>query len=125
MIAAAVADLASRPGQRWYDDQLELLRHVAAVAEGSGFGPWRQDAVHVLAEAADLLGPVADAVAGAPSAAWWWQSADRVAQRWLGCAHHPVLARGPALMRLVRVAAEGDREPDPGTLPWPAPEGAY
>lgn len=121
LIAAAVASAAVPTSQPWYGDQAELLRHVAAVVGGWAFGG-RQDAEQMLAENAELFGPLAEAVAGAPSAAWWWQPADRQNQRWLGCAHHPELARGDAVAGAVRVAAEAESEGD-DALPWPAPDG--
>lgn len=121
LIAAAVASAATPTSQPWYGDEAELLRHVAAVASGSAFSG-RQDAERMLVENAELLGPAADAVAGAPAAAWWWQPADRQNQRWLSCAHHPELARGDAVADAVRVAADAEPEGD-DALPWPAPEG--
>lgn len=121
MIAAAVAGVALSAGQPWHGDQAELLRQVAAVAEGWAFGG-RHDAGQMLAENAELLRPVAEAVAGAPSAAWWWQPADRETQRWLGCEHHPELARGDAVGRAARLATDAESVGD-DALPWPAPEG--
>lgn len=121
VIAAAVGGAGMPDSQPWYGDQAELLRHVAAVAGGWAFGGG-QDAEQMLAENAELFGPLAEAVAGAPSAAWWWQPADRQNQRWLGCAHHPELARGDAVAGAVRVATDAESEGD-DVLPWPAPEG--
>ena len=120
MIAAAVAGASAPASQPWRGDQAELLRHVAAVAEGWAFSG--QDAGQLLAGNAELLRPVAEAVAGAPSAAWWWHPVDRRNQRWLGCAHHEDLARGDAVARAVRLAADAESEGG-DALPWPPPEG--
>ena len=99
IIGAAVASTLQESAERvWSTDPLTLLASVAQAAEqwepplpGGQAGPLR---------------PLAEAVAGAPAARWWWEPADLRHQRWLGCDHHRGLARGGDVARAVEAAEE-------------------
>jgi hypothetical protein len=100
MIREAVATAVHAPAERsWFTDPLALLASVARVAE-----QWEPA---LPAGQAGLLRPLAEAVASAPAASWWWEPADLRHQRWVGCDHHRTLARGGAVARAVE-AAEDD-----------------
>jgi hypothetical protein len=81
------------------DDPLALLLPVAEVAGEWAFGSGWEDVTEDDATATARLRPLAEAVAAAPGAGWWWQPVQRAHQRWLGCQHHPTLARGEAVTR--------------------------
>jgi hypothetical protein len=100
IIGAAVASAVQAPAERsWFTDPLALLVSVARAAEQ--WEPPLPDGQ------AGLLRPLAEAMASAPAASWWWEPADLRHQRWLGCDHHRALARGGAVARAVE-AAEDD-----------------
>jgi hypothetical protein len=77
-------------------DPLALLLPVAEVAGEWAFGSGWADVTDIA-----RLRPLAEAVAAAPGAGWWWQPVQRARQRWLGCQHHRTLARGAAVTREV------------------------
>jgi hypothetical protein len=97
IIGAAVASAVRAPAeQRWFNDPLALLASVARAAE-QWEPPWPGGQ-------AGLLRPLAEAVASAPAASWWWEPADLRHQRWLGCDHHRTLMRGGDVERAVEAA---------------------
>jgi hypothetical protein len=97
IIGAAVASAVRAPAeQRWFNDPLPLLASVARAAE-QWEPPWPGGQ-------AGLLRPLAEAVAGAPAAGWWWEPADLRHQRWLGCDHDRTLMRGGDVERAVEAA---------------------
>jgi hypothetical protein len=99
IIAAAVASAVQAPAERpWFTDPLTLLASVARAAEH-----WEPPPP---GDQAELLLPLAETVASAPAAAWWWEPADLRYQRWLGCDHHGMLARGGDVARAVGAAEE-------------------
>ena len=85
-------------------DAAALLRPVAAAAGRWAFGSGGPELDAALKAGAESLRPLAELVAAAPAAAWWGEPAAREHQRWLGCVHHPVLARGAAVAEAVRTA---------------------
>jgi hypothetical protein len=95
-------ELAGLGTKNW--DAAELLRPVAAAAARWAFASDGPELDAVLKAGAESMRPLAEVVAAAPAAAWWRQPAAREYQRWLGCAHHPVLARGAAVTEAVRTA---------------------
>ena len=98
IIGAAVASTLEESAERgWFTDPLALLAPVARAAEQWEPLPGGQ---------AGLLRPLAEAVAGAPAASWWWEPADLRHQRWMGCDHHRTLARGGDVARAVEAAEE-------------------
>jgi hypothetical protein len=104
---AGLAEVMQRAGQDpgpWFTDPAALLRLVAAAAEGWGFDSQGQETDRQLRAEAESLRPLAELVAHAPAACWWLEPAAREHQRWLGCAHHPTLARGEAVAEAVRAA---------------------
>jgi hypothetical protein len=92
-------------------DPLALLLPVAEVAGEWAFGSGWEDVTDT-----GGLRPLAEAVAAAPAASWWWQPVQRVQQRWLGCQHQRTLARGEAVTR------EVSAQPRPGEW-WSGPVG--
>ena len=99
IVATAVASAVQAPaGQPWFTDPLALLASVARAAEQSE--PPLPDGQ------AQLLRPLAEAVASAPAASWWWEPTDLRHQRWVGCGHHRTLARGGDVARAVEAAEE-------------------
>jgi hypothetical protein len=104
VVAAAVSrvDLSQVARCR---DRLLLLSVVARVIEGQ-----QLDARDSLAAAADALVPVAQALAAAPAASWWWDAVDRKRQRWVG-AEGTSPPRGAAVAEAVgRMAATEEKE---------------
>jgi len=99
IIGAAVASAVRAPAEQpWFNDPLALLVSVARAAEQwEPSWPGGQ---------AGLLRPLAEAVASAPAASWWWEPADLRHQRWVGCDHHRTLTRGGDVERAVEVAEE-------------------
>jgi hypothetical protein len=99
IIGAAVASaVRASAGQPWFTDPLALLLSVARAAE-----QWEPP---LPGGQAGLLRPLAEAVASAPAASWWWEPTDLRHQRWVGCDHHMTLARGGDVERAVEVAEE-------------------
>jgi hypothetical protein len=99
IIGAAVASTVQAPAERsWFTDPLALLASVARAAE-QWEPPLPDDQV-------ELLRPLAEAVASAPAASWWWEPADLRNQRWVGCDHHRTLARGGDVAGAVEAAEE-------------------
>ena len=99
IIGAAVASaVRASAGQPWFTDPLALLVSVARAAE-----QWEPP---LPGGQTGLLRPLAEAVASAPAASWWWEPADLRHQRWVGCDHHRTLARGDDVERAVEVAEE-------------------
>jgi hypothetical protein len=97
--AAAVASTVQASAERpWFTDPLALLASVARAAEH-----WEPPPP---GDQAELLRPLAETVASAPAASWWWEPADLRYQRWLGCEHHRTLARGGDVARAVEAAEE-------------------
>jgi hypothetical protein len=100
IIEAAVASTVQASAERsWFTDPLSLLASVARAAD-----QWEPP---LPGSQAELLRPLAEAVASAPAASWWWEPADLRHQRWLGCDHHRTLMRGGDVRRAVE-AAEDD-----------------
>jgi hypothetical protein len=100
IIGAAVANAVQAPAEQpWFTDPLAVLAAVARAAEQ--WEPSLPDGQ------AGLLGPLAEAVASAPAASWWWEPAELGHQRWVGCDHHATLTRGGDVAR-AREAAEED-----------------
>jgi hypothetical protein len=100
IIEAAVASTVQASAERsWFTDPLSLLASVARAADR-----WEPP---LPGGQAELLRPLAEAVASAPAASWWWEPADLRHQRWLGCDHHRTLMRGGDVGRAVE-AAEDD-----------------
>jgi hypothetical protein len=100
IIGAAVASTVQAPAERaWFTDPLALLASVARAADQ--WEPPQPD------DQAEMLRPLAEVVASAPAASWWWEPADLRHQRWVGCDHHRVLARGVDVARAVEAAEEG------------------
>lgn len=95
---------ASRDPGLWFTDPAALLRLVAAAAERWGFDSRGEEADRQLRAGAESLRPLAELVAQAPAAGWWLEPPVREHQRWLGCTHHPTLARGEAVAEAVRTA---------------------
>lgn len=91
----------------WFTDPAELLRPVAAAAGAWAFSSDGMELDRLLRAGAESLRPLAELVVQAPAASWWWEPAAREHQRWLGCTHHPTLARGPAVAAAVQAAAYG------------------
>jgi hypothetical protein len=99
IIEAAVASTVQAPAERsWSTDPLALLASVARAAD-----QWEPP---LSGGQAELLRPLAEAVASAPAASWWWEPADLRHQRWVGCDHHRTLARGGDVARVVEAAEE-------------------
>jgi hypothetical protein len=99
IIEAAVASTIQAQAERpWLTDPLTLLASVARAAE-----QWEPP---LPGGQAELLRPLAEAVAGAPAASWWWEPADLRHQRWLSCDHRQALARGGDVARAVEAAEE-------------------
>jgi hypothetical protein len=99
IIGAAVASTVQAPAeQSWFTDPLALLASVARAAE-----QWEPPLPD---DQAELLRPLAEAVASAPAASWWWEPADLRNQRWVGCDHHRTLARGGDVAGAVEAAEE-------------------
>lgn len=99
LIEAAVASAIQAQSERpWLTDPLTLLASVARAAE-----QWEPP---LPGGQAEPLRPLAEAVAGAPAASWWWEPADLRHQRWLGCGHRRALARGGDVARAVEAAEE-------------------
>jgi hypothetical protein len=99
LIGTAVASAVQAPAdQPWFTDPLALLVSVAQAAE-----QWEPSLPD---ERAALLRPLAEVVASAPAASWWWEPADLRQQRWVGCDHHRTLARGGDVARAVESAEE-------------------
>jgi hypothetical protein len=99
IIGAAVASTVQAPAERrWFTDPLALLTSVARAAE-----QWEPPLPD---DQAELLRPLAEAVASAPAASWWWEPADLRNQRWVGCDHHRTLARGGDVAGAVEAAEE-------------------
>ena len=99
IIEAAVASTIEAQAERsWLTDPLALLASVARAAE-----QWEPP---LPGGQAELLRPLAEAVASAPAASWWWEPADQRHQRWLGCDHRRALARGGDVARAVEAAEE-------------------
>lgn len=104
VIGAAVAkvDLGKVAG---CSDRLLLLAVVARVLEGQ-----QAAAGADLAAAGTALLPVAQALAAAPAARWWWEPVNRSGQRWIG-AEGSAPPRGAAVAEAIRrTAAEEERE---------------
>jgi hypothetical protein len=96
--AASVASTVQASAERaWLTDPLALLASVARAAQHWEPPPGDQG---------ELLRPLAETVASAPAAGWWWEPADLRYQRWLGCEHHRTLARGGDVARAVEAAEE-------------------
>lgn len=98
-------------GETPLDDPLALLLPVAEVAGEWAFGSGWEDVTGT-----GGLRPLAEAVAAAPAASWWREPVQRAHQRWLGCQHHPTLARGEAITRAAAIPAR------PGEW-WSGPAG--
>ena len=99
IIGAAVASTIQASAERsWFTESLVLLASVARAAE--------QREPPLPGGQAELLQPLAKAVARAPAASWWWEPADLRQQRWAGCDHHRTLARGGDVARAVEAAEE-------------------
>jgi hypothetical protein len=99
IIGAAVASTVQAPAERsWFTDPLALLASVARAAD-----QWEPPLPD---DQAELLRPLAEVVASAPAASWWWEPADLRHQRWVGCDHHRTLARGGDVARAVEAAEE-------------------
>ena len=95
-----MASTVQAPAERsWLTDPLSLLASVARAAD-----QWEPP---LPGGQAGLLRPLAEAVASAPTASWWWEPTDLRHQRWLGCDHHRTLMRGGDVERAVE-AAEAD-----------------
>jgi len=118
IIGAAVAStVRASAEQPWFTDPLALLVSVARAAE-----QWEPP---LPGGQPGLLRPLAEAVASAPAARWWWEPADLRHQRWLGCDHHRT---GTQIIQLRGGRREGSRR-HPVTrradatisLPWPHP----
>jgi len=109
-VANAVQALAEQP---WFTDPPTLLVSVARAAER--WEPPLPDGQ------TGLLRPLAEAVASAPAATWWWEPADLRHQRWVGCDHHATLTRGADVARAVEAAEEdGAAEEEACTSAWQA-----
>jgi hypothetical protein len=91
-----VGDTVGVLGATSLDDPLALLLPVAEVAQEWAFGSDWEDVPGTA-----RLRALAEAVVAAPGASWWWEPVQRAHQRWLGCQHHPALARGEAVTREV------------------------
>jgi hypothetical protein len=102
-IAEAVQRAARHPGP-WFTDPAALLRAVAAAAGTWAFDSQGAELDRQLTAEAESLRPLAELVAQAPAAGWWLEPVAREHQRWLGCTHHPTLARGEAAAEAVRTA---------------------
>jgi hypothetical protein len=99
IIGAAVASTVQARAERpWPTDPLALLASVARAAD-----QWEPP---LPGGQAGLLRPLAEAVASAPAASWWWEPAELRHQRWLGCDHRLALARGGDVARAVEAAEE-------------------
>jgi hypothetical protein len=77
IIGAAVASTLQESAERvWYSDPLALLASVARAGD-----QWEPPLPGLTGGQAELLRPLAAAVAGAPAAGWWWEPADLPHQR--------------------------------------------
>jgi hypothetical protein len=94
-VASTIQSSAERP---WFTDPLALLASVARAAD-----EWEPPPP---GDQAEPLRPLAEAVASAPAASWWWEPADLRHQRWLSCDHRRALARGGDVARAVEAAEE-------------------
>jgi hypothetical protein len=94
-VASAVQASAEQP---WFTDPPALLASVARAAE-----QWEPS---LPGGQAELLRPLAEAVASAPAASWWWEPTDLRHQRWVGCDHRRMLTRGSNVARAVEAAEE-------------------
>jgi hypothetical protein len=103
VIAEGVKRATQNPAP-WFTDQAALLRPVAEAAETWAFGSHGPELDQLLSAEAESLRPLAELVAQAPAASWWLGPPAREHQRWLGCQHHPVLARGGEVAEAVRTA---------------------
>ena len=81
---------------------------LADIVNDWAFFPDQVDAVDVLSDHAEALVPVATALVGAPASSWWWQAADRGAQRWVGFCG---MAGPPLLGRTAEALAKWAQEP--------------
>jgi hypothetical protein len=99
LVGTAVASAVQAPAEQpWFTDPLALLASVARATE--------QRESPLPDGQGQVLRPLAEAVARAPAASWWWEPADLRYQRWVGCDHHRTLARGGDVARAVEAAEE-------------------
>jgi len=78
--AVAAVDLAALAAVR---DELALIPSLVDAIDDVMFSGGEELTRHALAPAVDALAPVAEALARAPGAAWWWDGCDLGAQRWI------------------------------------------
>jgi hypothetical protein len=107
------------------DDPVALLGILGDAACGWAFTDTGVEAVGVLGPAADALAAVADALAAAPGAAWWWEGVDRDIQRWVTWSWGPpgppsLGAAGDGLRRSARdEAARTEAQAADDSIPFP------
>lgn len=93
-------------------DELTLLPCLVAAVVDVMFSGDEEALREALRAAADVLVPVAEALARAPGAAWWWGQCDKGTQRWLrfssGPERPPLVGARDALADWARSEAEGE-----------------
>jgi hypothetical protein len=70
-------------------DAVALLRPLSDAVNGWAFSDDQIQAAVALADGADALLPVAEALARAPGAAWWWDPAPAEGHRWVAWSYQP------------------------------------
>lgn len=103
-------------------DELTLLPSLVDAVDGVMFSGDEELTREVLGSAADALVPVAEALARAPGAAWWWSPCDKGTQRWIrfssGPERPPLAGAREALVDWAR--SETDYEArSAGLVPFP------
>lgn len=70
-------------------DPVALLGPLSDAVSGWAFSDDQIQAAVALADGADALLPVAEALARAPGAAWWWEPAPAEGHRWVAWSYQP------------------------------------
>lgn len=99
------------------DEPLALLASLHWNPLGFGFRGDHEAWDARLSDDAEVLIPVAEALAACPAANWWWDTSPGDRQRWLGCEHKvDGLPRGDAIARALErdveeeIQAQVDKE---------------
>lgn len=103
-------------------DELAFVPSLVEAVDDVMFSGDEASVREVLASAADVLVPVAEALVRAPGASWWWGPCDRGAQRWIcfsdGPDHPLLVGAREALADWARSEAD-DEARSAGRVPFP------
>ena len=103
-------------------DELTLLPCLVDAVADVMFSGDEKPVREALGSAADALLPVAEALARAPGAAWWWGPCDKHAQRWArfssGPEHPPLAGAREVLADWARSETENEAR-SAGLVPFP------